>query len=118
MKVIKRSNSSERKPRISKRLLTTSVSHSVRGAFFVALLFGLVNMTWLAQGQPQSNNTRHSNSEASRNVTGTPKAAKTIVRVHDTAQRPQLASPQLNYSVTSTRAPSGTICGVESRAAH
>ena len=118
MKVIKRSNSSERKPRINKRLLTTIVPHFLRGAFFVALLFGLINLTWLAQGQPQSNKTRQSNSEASRNGAGTPKAAKTIVRVHDTAQRPQLASAQLNYSVTSTRAPSGTICGVQSRAAH
>src|SRR6187551_3790829 len=114
MKMIKRSNSCERKPGINK----TIVPHFVRGAFFVALLFGLVNMTWLAQGQPQSDKTRQSNSEASRNGPGTPKAAKTIVRVHDTAQRPQVASAQLNYSVTSTRAPSGTICGVESRAAH
>ncbi len=41
-----------------------------------------------------------------------------MVRVHDTAQRPQITSPQQSHSVTSSRSPSGTICGVESRAAH
>ena len=92
---------------MNKRLLTTIVPHFVRGAFFVALLFSAINMIRLAQGQPQSSKRSRTNSEASRNGPGTAKGAKTIVRVHDTAQRPQIASPQQNYSVTSTRAPSG-----------
>ena len=45
-------------------------------------------------------------------------SAKTFVKVHDSEKRTQVGSPQQNYSVTSPGAPSGTICGVESRAAH
>src|SRR6266540_502729 len=103
---------------MNKRLLTTIVTHLVRSAFFLALLFSAINMIRLAQGQPQSSKRSQNNSETSRNGLGTTNGAKTLVRVHDTAERPQIASPQQNYSVTSTRAPSGTICGVESRAAH
>jgi hypothetical protein len=104
---------------MNKPLLTTIVTHLVRGAFFLALLFSAVSMIRLAQGQQaQSSKRFQTNSETSRNSLGTAKGAKTIVRVHDTAERPKIASAQLNYSVTSTRAPSGTICGVQSRAAH
>ena len=104
---------------MNKPLLTTIVTHLVRGAFFLALLFSAVSMIRLAQGQQaQSSKRFQTNSETSRNGLGTAKGAKTIVRVHDTAERPKIASAQLNYSVTSTRAPSGTICGVQSRAAH
>ena len=104
---------------MNKRLLTTIVTHLVRGAVFLALLFSAVSMIRLAQGQqPQSSKRSQTNSETSRNGLRTAKGAKTTVRVHDTAERSQIASPQQNYSVTSTRAPLGTICGVESRAAH
>ena len=103
---------------MNKRLLTNIVTHLVRGAFFLALLFSAVSMIRLAQGQPQSSKRSQTNFETSRNGPGTAKSAKTIVRVHDTAERPQTASPQQNYSVTSSRAPLGTICDVESRAAH
>src|SRR5262249_61120032 len=44
--------------------------------------------------------------------------ATTFVRVHDSTERTQIASPQQSNSVTSPGAPSGSICGVESRAAH
>ncbi|MFL6596627.1 MAG: choice-of-anchor tandem repeat NxxGxxAF-containing protein [Chthoniobacterales bacterium] len=83
-----------------------------RGAFFLALLCITINMIRLAQGQPLSSNISQINS--TRVVNGT----KTVVRVHDTAQRPQVISPQQSQSVASSRSPSGTICGVESRAAH
>ena len=103
---------------MNKRPLSTTVTHLVRGAFFLALLFIATNMIWLAQGQPQSSKRSQTNSETSRNGLGTTNGSKTVVRVHDTAARPQITSPQQNYGVTSTRVPSGTICGVESRAAH
>jgi hypothetical protein len=103
---------------MNKRLLTTIVTHLVRGAFFLALLFIAINMVWFVQGQPQSNKRFETNFETLRNGLGTPHAAKTVVRVHDTAERPQIASPQQNYRVISTSGPSGAICGVESRAAH
>ena len=75
-------------------------------------------MIRFAQGQPQSNKRLQINSETSPNGVRSAVGAKTLVRVHDTAERTQIASPQQNYSVTSPGAPSGTICGVESRAAH
>jgi hypothetical protein len=98
---------------MNKRLLTTIVTRLLRGVFFMALLFGAINMIRLTQGQPQSSKKLQTNSE-------TPRAngARTIVRVHDTAERSQTGSPQQNYSVTSPGLPSGVICGVESRAAH
>jgi len=104
---------------MNKPLLTTIVTHLVRGAFFLALLFSAVSMIRVAQGQQaQSSKRFQTNSETSRSGLGTAKGAKTIVRVHDTTERPQIASAQQNYGVTSTHAPLGTICGVESRAAH
>jgi len=104
---------------MNKRPLTTTiVTHLLRGAFFVALLVIGINMTRFAQAQPQSNKRLQINSETSRNGVRGPAGAKTLVRVHDTAERTQIASPLQNNSVTSPGAPSGTICGVESRAAH
>ncbi len=103
---------------MNKRPLSTTVTHLLRGAFFLALLFIAINMIRLAQGQPQSSNRSQTNSETSRNGLGNTNGAKTVVRVHDTAERSQIALPQPNYRVTSARAPSGAICGVESRAAH
>ena len=97
---------------MNKRPLTTIVTHLVRGASFTVLLFIGINMIRFAQAQPQSN------AGASHNDLRTANSAKTLVKVHDSEQRTQIASPQLNYSVTSPGAPSGTICGVESRAAH
>jgi hypothetical protein len=103
---------------MNKRPLTTIVTHLLRGASFLLLLFVAITMIRLAQGQPQNSKSSQINSEMSRNGLRNTTGAKTLVRVHDTAERPNIASPQQNHSVTSTRAPSGVICGVESRAAH
>jgi hypothetical protein len=104
---------------MNKQPLTTIVRHPLRGAFFVALLLITINTIRPAQGQQQQSSRRpQSNSEASRNTLQSVNATKTVVRVHDTAERQQIASPQQNNSLTSPGAPSGTICGVESRAAH
>jgi len=97
---------------MNKRPLTIVATPLLRGAFSVALLFIGINMIRFAQAQPQSN------AGASHNDLRAVGSAKTFVKVHDSEQRTQVASPQLNYSVKSTGAPSGTICGVESRAAH
>jgi hypothetical protein len=97
---------------MNKRPLTTIVTHLVRGASFTVLLFIGINMVRFAQGQPQNN------AATSRNDLRSATGAKTVVRVHDTAERTHIATPQQNYSVTTAGAPSGTICGVESRAAH
>ena len=103
---------------MNKRPLTTIATHLLRGAFFIALLFIGINMIRLAQGQPMSNKRPQTNSETSHNDLRGANRAKTVVRVHDSAERTQIASPQQNDSITTTSAPSGTICGVESRAAH
>ena len=70
------------------------------------------------RAQPQSSKGLQPNAGTSHNDLRSVNGAKTLVKVHDNEQRTQVASPQLNYSVTSPGAPSGTICGVESRAAH
>ena len=103
---------------MNRRLLTTITTHLLRGALFIVLLFSAINMIWLAQAQPQSSNRSQTNSETSRNGPGATNGPKTVVRVHDTAERRHIASPQQNYGVTGVHAPSGAICGVESRAAH
>jgi hypothetical protein len=103
---------------MNKRLLTTIMTPFFRGASFLFLVFIAINMIRVAQGQPQSSKRSQANSETSRNSLHRANGTKTIVRVHDTAERSQIASPQQNYSVTSPGAPAGTICGVESRAAH
>jgi hypothetical protein len=97
---------------MNKRPLTIIATPLLRGAFSVALLSMGINMTRFAHAQPQSNaGVSHNDLRAVGN-------AKTFVKVHDSEQRTQVASPQLDYSVTSPGAPSGTVCGVESRAAH
>jgi hypothetical protein len=101
---------------MNKRPLTTIMTHLLRGASFPVLLFIAITMIRLAQGQPQ--NSTQINSQTSGNGLHSANGTKTVVRVHDTAERSQVASPQQNYKVTSARAPSGVICGVESRAAH
>src|SRR5436190_13783367 len=103
---------------MNKRPLATTVTHLLRGAFFIALLFIGVNMICLAQGQPQSSKRPQTSSERSRNDLRSANGTKTVVKVHDSAERTQIAAPQQNNSITATSAPSGTICGVESRAAH
>ena len=102
---------------MNKSPLTTIVTHLLRGASFILVLFIGTNMIRFAQGQPQ-NSKSSINSETSPNGVRSSVGAKTLVRVHDTEERTQIASPQQNNSLTSPGAPSGTICGVESRAAH
>jgi hypothetical protein len=87
--------------------LANILTHRRRGALFIILLFVAVNLIWLAHGQPAARN-------SAPNLSGT----KTVVRVHDNFERPQICVSQQNYRVPITRAPSGEICGVESRAAH
>ena len=103
---------------MNKRPLTTIATRLLRGALFIVLLFFAINIIWLAHAHPSGSNKPLTNFETSSNAFRSVNGARTTVRIHDTAERPQIASAQQNYSVTSTRAPSGTICGVESRAAH
>jgi hypothetical protein len=104
---------------MNKRLLTTTiVTHLLRGAFRVTLLFIGISMIRFAQAQPQSNKRPQPNAGTAHNDFRSVNGVKTLVKVHDSAERTQIASPQQNYSVISPGAPSGTICGVESRAAH
>ena len=103
---------------MNKRPLTTVVMFLLRGAFPVALLFIGINMIRFAQAQPQSNKGLQPNAGTSHNDLRSANGTKTLVKVHGSAERTQIASPQQNYSITSPGAPSGTICGVESRAAH
>ena len=97
---------------MNKRPLTAIEKHIGRGMSLVVLLFIAIALVRLVQGQPLSSNISQINS--ARFVNGT----KTMVRVHDIAQRPQIISPQQSHSIASSRSPSGAICGVESRAAH
>jgi hypothetical protein len=76
---------------MNKRLLTTIATHVVRGVFVLALFLIAINLIRLAHGQPQSNNTWQTNSQTSRNLFGNNNGAKTVVRVHDTVERPQIA---------------------------
>ena len=103
---------------MNKRPLTTIVTPLLRGAFPVALLFIGISMIRFAQAQPQSNKRPQPNAGTSHNDLRSANGTKTLVRVHDNAERTQIAVPQQNYSVTGPGAPSGTVCGVESRAAH
>jgi hypothetical protein len=103
---------------MNQRPLSTTVTPLLRGASFLVLVFIAINMIWLAQGQPQISKDPQISSQTSRNGHRNAAGVKTVVRVHDTAERTQVASVQQTSSVTSTSAPSGVICGVESRAAH
>ena len=69
-----------------KPLTTTIVTHLVRGASFFVLLFIGTNMVRFAQGQPQ-NSKSSINSETSPNGVRSSDGTKTLVRVHDTAER-------------------------------
>jgi hypothetical protein len=103
---------------MNKRPLTTIMTHLLRCASFVVLLFVEITMLWLALGQPPNSKNSRINSGTLRNGLRNTTGAKTIVRVHDTADRPQNTLPPQNYSIISTRTLSSVICGVESRAAH
>jgi hypothetical protein len=103
---------------MNKGLLTTIAKHQLRAALFIVLLFVAINLIWIAQGQPAASNELLISSETSSNHLRSTTGAKTVVRVHDTVERPQIAVPQQNYRLSSTRSPSGEICGVELRAAH
>jgi hypothetical protein len=103
---------------MNKRPFTSIVAPVLRGAFLVALLFIAIKSIRPAEGQPQSNKTSETNSETSLDRIHSANGTKTIVRVHDTEERSQITPLQQNYSVVSPGNPSGTICGVESRAAH
>src|ERR1700751_1707344 len=92
----------------------TIMRNLLRSTFLLVLPFLAINLIRLTQAQPQNSNSF----QAPRNGLGNTAGAKTVVRVHDTAERTQIGSPQQNNSLTSTGVPSGTICGVESRAAH
>jgi len=97
---------------MNKRSRTTTRGRFVRGVPFAVLLGSVVCLVWLVQGQSLSNHSSQANSFRTTNAT------RVVVRVDDATERPQIVSPQQHHSVTNTRAPSGSICGVESRAAH
>src|SRR5262245_26815300 len=102
---------------MNKGLLTTFATQHLRGALFIVLLSVSI-MIWIAQGQSVASSKSLTNSETASNHLRNVNGAKTVVRIHDTVERPQIALPQQNYRFTGTRSPSGEICGVESRAAH
>jgi hypothetical protein len=103
---------------MNKRPFTSIVAPVLRGAFLVVLLFIAINSIRPAEGEPQSNKTSETNSETSLDRIHSANGTKAIVRIHDTEERSQITPLQQNYSVVSPGNPSGTICGVESRAAH
>src|SRR5260370_17009047 len=103
---------------MNKRLITTIGTHQLRGALFIVLLFVSINLIWIAQGQPSAGSKPLVNSETPSNQLRNVNGAKTVVRVHDTAERPQIALPQQNYRFTSARSPSGEICGYKPLPAH
>lgn len=102
---------------MNKQSVTIIVNHLLRSAFFLILLLLAINMIRLAQAQPQSSKKSQTDSETSNGVRSV-NGAKTIVRLHNAVNRPQIASSRQNYSAATDRVPSGVICGVESRAAH
>ena len=103
---------------MNKRLLTTIITRFLRGALFIVLLFVTINLIWIARGQPASGIKSLTTSGTPSNQIGSGNGAKTVVRIHDTVERPQISLPQQNWRFSSNRSPSGEICGVELRAAH
>lgn len=102
---------------MNRRLLTTIVTHLFRGAFFIILLFMAIGLMRFAQGQQQSPGKSQTNSDV-RVKLNSANGTKTFVRVHDSVERSGATSAQQSYSVIAPVSPSGTLCGVESRAAH
>jgi hypothetical protein len=76
---------------MNKRLLTTIATHQFGGALFIVLFFVAINLISIAQGQPAASNKSLTNSETSSNRLRSVNGAKTVVRVHDTAERQQIA---------------------------
>jgi hypothetical protein len=103
---------------MNKRTLSTIVTHLLRSAFLIALFFNGIDMLWLAQGQPWVGNKSLTNYSTPSKGLRSSNGAKITVKVHDTAQRSQIASVQQNYGAVIPGPPSGAICGVASRAAH
>jgi hypothetical protein len=103
---------------MNKRPLSTTVTHLLRGAFFIVLFFIAIDMIRLAQAQPWGGNKFQTNYSPSSKGLRSANGAKVTVRVHDTAQRSQIAPAQQNPSAVIPGPPSGAICGVASRAAH
>lgn len=103
---------------MNKRTLSTTVTHLLRGAFFIVLFFIAIDMIWLAQGQPSVGNKSLTNYSTSSKGLHSDNDAKITVKVHATAQRSQIASAQQNNSAAISGPPSGAICGLASRAAH
>src|SRR5882757_4428765 len=107
-----------RTPSMNEHKESTIMKNFLRPAFLLVMPFIAISIIPLAQGQPQSSKRPQTSSQTSRNDLRSANGTKTVVKVHDGAQRAQIGSPQQNNSITATSAPSGTICGVESRAAH
>jgi hypothetical protein len=103
---------------MSKQTITIRMTHVLRSASLVVLVFLPINMISLAQGQRESNKRSPSNSEISHKGLRSTHGVKTVVRVHDDVNRSQIGSPQEANSAANASFPSGVICGVESRAAH
>lgn len=103
---------------MNKRSLSTTGTHLLRGAFFIVLFFIAIDMIRLAQAQPSGGSESLTNYSTSSKGLRSANGEKTTVRVHDTAQRSQIASPQQNHSAATPGTPSGIICGLASRAAH
>src|SRR5215475_6888741 len=102
---------------MNRRPLTTIVTRLFRGAFFITLLFTVIGLMRFAQGQQPSTRKSQTNSDAPLKL-NTANSTKTFVRVHDGAERSEVALAQPSYRATTLASPSGTICGLESRAAH
>src|SRR5689334_21610163 len=102
---------------MNRRLLTTIVTRLFGYVLFIALLLIGISAIRLAQGQQQSTIKSRTTPEEPRNIYSA-NGTKTFVRVHDGTVRAKTASPQQNFSVAKPAFPSGTICAVESRAAH
>ncbi len=84
---------------MNKRLLSNIGMHQVRSALFILFLFIAINLVWIARGQPPASNTILSNSNTSSNRVRSVNGVKTVVRVHDGVERPQIALPQQNNSL-------------------
>src|SRR5262245_23318699 len=97
---------------MNKRLFASIKARPFRSVCFVALCFISINLVSIVQGQRLKSKSSEINSLHAANGT------TVVTRVHDKVQRPQIISPQQSYGVTTIRSPSGTICGVESLAAH
>src|SRR5437763_1333067 len=115
MKILRSLKPSNSRPEIKKRLLGSIATGHLRAACFISLVFVGIKLIWIAQGQPPATNSFPTNSETQSNRVRIVNGIKTVVRVHDTSERPHVAFPQQNHQVTSTRVPSGETCGVESR---